>query len=51
VHGEDRTQIGIAVALELRLALGGVELNVGLREPEIEFSGLDGIDVEYRSTG
>ena len=51
MHREHRAQIGIGLALELGLALGGVELNVGLRQPEIEFAGLDGVDVEHRAAG
>ena len=35
--------------LNCAFALGGAKLNVGLREPEIEFAALDGVDVEHRS--
>ena len=49
VHGEDGAQIGICVSLELALAFGGIELDVGLREPKIEFAGFDRVDVEHRA--
>ena len=51
MHREHRAQIGIGLALELGLALGGVELHVGLRQAEIELAGLDGVDVEHRAAG
>ena len=51
MHGEHGAQIGIGLVLELALALGGAELDVGLREPEIEFAGFDGVGVEHRPAG
>src|SRR5205085_6128947 len=51
MHGEHGSQIGVGVALKLTLTFGGGELNVGLRQPEIEFARFDGVGVEDRSAG
>jgi hypothetical protein len=47
---EHGAQIAEGVALVLAVALEGVELDIGLRHAEIEFAGLDRIDVERRTS-